>query len=198
MAGPPVALDTLGGRTAFEISAFGMVLAALMNLFLVTRHLRGDEEAGRAELLRSTVVGRHASITAVLATALLADAVLGGLLFAVLIGTGLPAGGSAALAAGIAGVGLLFAGMAAVSSQVTEGTRAASGIAGVALAVSFVLRAIGDVGDGRLSWLSPLGWGQALRPYGGEQIGSANALTPVTTAHLVCRLLPTNKKHKKQ
>src|SRR3546814_9681370 len=95
MAGPPVALDTLGGRTAFEISAFGMVLAALMNLFLVTRHLRGDEEAGRAELLRSTVVGRHASITAVLATALLADAVLGGLLFAVLIGTGLPAGGSA-------------------------------------------------------------------------------------------------------
>src|SRR3546814_15413101 len=99
--------------------------------------------------LRSTVVVRHASITAVLATALLADAVLGGLLFAVLIGTGLPAGGSAALAAGIAGVGLLFAGMAAVSSQVTEGTRAASGIAGVALAVSFVLRAIGDVGDGQ-------------------------------------------------
>src|SRR3546814_15534091 len=92
MAGPPVALDTLGGRTAFEISAFGMVLAALMNLFLVTRHLRGDEEAGRAELLRSTVVGRHASITAVLATALLAAAVLGGLLFAGLIGTGLPAG----------------------------------------------------------------------------------------------------------
>src|SRR3546814_10108374 len=83
--------------------------------------------------------------------------------------TGLPAGGSAALAAGIAGVGLLFAGMATVSSQVTEGTRAASGIAGVALAVSFVLRAIGDVGDGRLSWLSPLGWGQALRPYGGER-----------------------------
>src|SRR3546814_7530137 len=59
--------------------------------------------------------------------------------------------------------------MATVSSQVTEGTRAASGIAVVALAVSFVLRAIGDVGDGRLSWLSPLGWGQALRPYGGER-----------------------------
>src|SRR3546814_12162121 len=59
--------------------------------------------------------------------------------------------------------------MAGGAAQGTGGTRAASGIAGVALAVSFVLRAIGDVGDGRLSWLSPLGWGQALRPYGGER-----------------------------
>ena len=44
MAGPPLALDTLGGRTAFEIAIFAMVLAGLMNLFLVTRHLRAEEE----------------------------------------------------------------------------------------------------------------------------------------------------------
>ena len=56
MAGPPLALDTLGGRVTFEISAFAMVLAALMNVFLVSRHVRAEEESGRAELIRSTVV----------------------------------------------------------------------------------------------------------------------------------------------
>lgn len=169
MAGRPLALDTLGGRTAFEISLFAMVLAALMNLFLVTRHVRAEEETGRAELVRSGLVGRHATIVAVLVVALAADVVLAVLSALFLIGVGLPVAGSWALGAGIAGAGLVFAGVAAVTSQVTVSTRAASGLAGAAIGVAFVVRAVGDIGSGTLSWLSPLGWGQALRPYAGEQ-----------------------------
>ena len=86
-----------------------------------------------------------------------------------MLSTGLPAAGSWALAAGIAGAGVVFAGIAAVTSQLTVSTRAASGLAGAALAVAFVLRAVGDIGSGTLSWLSPLGWGQSLRPYAGER-----------------------------
>ena len=169
MAGPPLALDTVGGRTTFEISAFAMVLAALMSLLLVTRNVRGDEEAGRVELLRSTVVGRHAPVTAALEVALAVNIVLGTLVALALLAAGLGAAGSAALGAGIAGVGLFFAGVAAVTSQVTVSARLASGLAGAALGGAFVVRAIGDVGSGVLSWLSPMGWGQALRPFAGER-----------------------------
>jgi ABC-2 type transport system permease protein len=182
MAGPPLALDTVGGRTTFEISAFAMVLSALMSLLLVTRHVRGDEEAGRAELLRSTVVGRHAGVAAALALALAANVVLGALVLAGLLAVGLDGTGSAALAAGIAGVGLCFAGVAAVTSQVTVSARVASGLAGAGLGASFVLRAIGDVGTGTLSWLSPMGWGQALRPFAGERWWPAALLVGATVA----------------
>ncbi len=44
---------------------------------------------------------------------------------------------------------------AAVTAQITENTRVTSGIAGALLAASFVVRAIGDVGDGTVSWWSP-------------------------------------------
>lgn len=182
MAGPPLALETLGGRVVFEISAFAMVLAALMNLFLVTRHVRGDEESGRAELVRAAVVGRHAPVTAALITALLVDVVLTGLLVLALAGPGLDAGGSATLAVGIAGVGLVFAAVGALSAQLTVSTRAASGIAGAVLAAAFVVRAIGDVGDGTLSWASPLGWGQALRPFAGERWWVAGLLATAAAA----------------
>jgi len=182
MAGPPVALDTIGGRTAFEISAFAMILSALMSLLLVTRNVRGDEEAGRVELLRSTVVGRHAPITAALTVALAANAILGVMVALALVGSGLEAAGSAALGAGIGGVGLFFGGVAALTSQVTVSSRLASGIAGGVLGASFVLRGIGDIGNGVLSWFSPIGWGQALRPFAGERWWPAALLLAATAA----------------
>jgi ABC-2 type transport system permease protein len=40
---------------------------------------------------------------------------------------------------------------------------------GAAIGGAYLLRAAGDVGDGTLSWLSPIGWGQAMRPYAEER-----------------------------
>ena len=51
----------------------------------------------------------------------------------------------------------------------SENTRVVSGIAGGVLAASFVLRAVGDIGDGTISWLSPIGWAQKTRPFAGER-----------------------------
>ena len=63
LQGPAYALDTLGGQVVFNFGAFGFVVVALMGVFLVGRHTRADEEAGRTELLRATVVGRNAPVT---------------------------------------------------------------------------------------------------------------------------------------
>jgi ABC-2 type transport system permease protein len=191
MSGPPRLLDTIGGEVVFEIFAYLAVVVALMNMFLVGWHTRSDEETGRAELIRSARVGRHAPAAAALALAGLANLAVAVVVFAAAAGTGLPAGGSLLLAGATAGVGLALAALTAVAAQVFENPRAVYGAVGLALGASFVLRAAGDVGNGALSWLSPIGWGQRTFPYTGERwwplllpLGAAIVLTAVAVALL--------------
>ncbi|MFD0852695.1 ABC transporter permease, partial [Actinomadura adrarensis] len=60
MSGPVELLETIGGEVLFEIFAFMAIIAALMNMFLVGRNTRTEEETGRAELIRSARIGRRA------------------------------------------------------------------------------------------------------------------------------------------
>jgi ABC-2 type transport system permease protein len=166
---PSYALDTLGGQAVFNVGSFGYVVMALMGMFLVGRHTRADEETGRTELLRATVLGRNAPVTAVLVVATGAFAVLGGLISLSMLSQDLPTAGSVLYGVAMGAFGLLFACVTAVTVQVTEHNRAALGFAGVLLGASYLLRAVGDVGDGTLSWASPMGWAQAARPYAGER-----------------------------
>ena len=71
--------------------------------------------------------------------------------------------------------------MALLAAQLTACTRAVYGIAGAAIGVAYVLRAIGDVGNGVLSWLSPIGWSQAMHAYSGERWWPALLLVAATT-----------------
>ena len=169
MSGPTRLLDSIGGEIVFEIFAFVAVVVALMNMFLVGRHTRADEESGRAELIRSARVGRQAPLAAALTLAGLADLAAGVLVFAAAAGTGLPVAGSVLFGAATALIGLTFATLTAVAVQVFEYTRAAYGAVALFLGAAFVLRAAGDVGDGTLSWASPIGWGQRTFPYAGDR-----------------------------
>lgn len=166
---PAYGLDTLGGQAVFNVGSFGYAAMALMGMFLVGRHTRADEETGRTELLRATVLGRNAPVTAVLVVAAGSFAVLGGLITLSMLGQDLATEGSVLYGAAMGMFGLFFACVTAVTVQVTEHNRTALGLAGVLLGVSYVLRAVGDVGDGTLSWASPMGWAQAARPYAGER-----------------------------
>ncbi|MCB9382686.1 MAG: hypothetical protein H6513_18530, partial [Acidimicrobiaceae bacterium] len=158
--GPRFALDTLGGQVAFQIGAPGLVIMALMAVLMTGRLTRAEEEAGRLELLRALPVGRNATIAA--ASVVVAGmSVAVGLVSAVsLIALGLPVAGSVAFGLGYTAVGAVFCGVTLVTAQVTDNHRLANGMAGTTLGVAYVLRAIGDMRDGTLSWLSPLGWAQ--------------------------------------
>ncbi|MEU4236004.1 ABC transporter permease [Actinoplanes sp. NPDC026619] len=169
MSGPTQLLDSIGGEIVFEMFAFVSIVVALMNMFLVGRHTRADEESGRAELIRSAQVGRFAPLAAALTLAVLADLAVGGLVFGTAAGTGLPAGGSALFGAAVAAVGMTFAALTAVAVQIFENTRSAYGSVGLLLGAAFALRAAGDVGSGALSWASPIGWGQRTFPYAGDR-----------------------------
>ncbi|MEU2265669.1 ABC transporter permease [Streptomyces olindensis] len=167
----PVFGDSLGALTAWRAGVYAGALAAVTSLLVVVRHTRDEEESGRQELVASGMVGRRASLTAALLAAVVANAALALLLTAGLAGQGTT--GALALGLGIAGVGLVFATMAAVVAQLTESARLARGLTAAVLGAAFVLRAAGDSGtrDGSsvLTWLSPLGWLENLRPYADER-----------------------------
>ena len=164
--------SSLGSITTWRYGVWAGVFAALVAIFVVIRHTRSDEEAGRLELAGSAVVGRQAALVAALATAAAPILAVAVLLCVLLPLVGLPPAGSAALALGIGCCGLAFAGIAAVAAQLSSTARAARGIALAALAVAFMLRGVGDAvpqtgasGPSWLSWLSPLGWIQLARPF---------------------------------
>jgi len=172
----PASGTTLGAMSMVEAYKILAILTALMSAQAIVRHTRQDEETGRAELLGSAVVGRHARLTAALVVTLGANLVLGAAVACVLAADGLPWSGSWAAGLAVGGAGWVFAGIAALSAQVFATARGANAVAGAALGVAFLLRAVGDllgdVADSGVevvsawpSWLSPLGWGQQVRPF---------------------------------
>lgn len=167
MAGPARALNTIGGQVTWQASAFGAVVAGLMSMFIVGRHTRAEEESGRDELIRASVVHRLAPTTAAALTALVANVLLG-LLVAVSLATyPLAVADSVALGVGVALCGWVFTGTALVAAQLTSSTRGMYGLSGLVIGVSYTVRAVGDVGNPALSWASPIGWYQAMHPFSG-------------------------------
>ncbi len=167
---------SLGAVAFFQGFAFTAVLAGLMSTFLVVRHTRADEEAGRAELLGATPIARSTMLAATLVLGTLANVALVGLLSLAYIGGGLDGGGSVVAAFAVGAVGLVFVGVAALVAQLMPSGRSANGVASALVIGAYLLRGIGDAlgtpsddllsaTPSPISWLSPIGWGQATRPY---------------------------------
>jgi ABC-2 type transport system permease protein len=163
---------SLGELSLFKLTSFGALLVALLAAMVVVRHTRTEEETGRLELLSAGVLGRYAALTAGLIVSAGTVIVIGLLTALSLIGSGLPAAGSFAFGLTWASAGLAFAGVGAVTAQLSEGARTANGLTAIVLGVSYVLRGVGDSGgEGHrwISWLSPIGWSQQIRPYAGDR-----------------------------
>ncbi|MGN9811518.1 ABC transporter permease [Micromonospora sp. BQ11] len=170
----------LGAVVVAETYVTLAVLAALLSTFAVVRHTRQNEETGRAELLGAAVVGRYALLAAALLVVVGANVVTAALLAVGFVASGLPVAGSVAAALAIGGVGVAFTAVAAVTAQLSVTSRGANALAAAAVGVAFALRAAGDVlgrqtDDGLRvqsawpSWLSPFGWGNQVRAFGGER-----------------------------
>lgn len=148
-----------------------LLLVALMNILLVSRHTRLEEQTGRSELLRADAVGRHAPLTAALLLALAANLVLALAIAGSLIAFDNPAEDAAVVGVATALVGCVFAAVTAVTVQLSSFAGSASGLAGAVLGVAFIVRGVGDMiaPAGQhgtwLSWLSPFAWAQQTRAF---------------------------------
>ncbi|MEI7778766.1 MAG: ABC transporter permease, partial [Actinomycetes bacterium] len=163
---------SIGALSLIKMTAFGAALVAIVFVFVVVRHTRTEEESGRLELLSAGVVGRSAPLAAGLLAGIGGSAALGLLTALGLVGVGLPISGSIAFGLSWMLSGAVFSAIAAVAAQVTTSHRSAVGISVAVIGLSYVLRAVGDLaanGPSFLSWLSPIGWSQQLRPFAGNR-----------------------------
>ncbi|HET7073010.1 MAG TPA: ABC transporter permease [Mycobacterium sp.] len=160
--------DSVGAVGIWKAGMFHTLIAVAV-ILTVIRHTRADEETGRTELVDSTAVGRYAGLTAALMLSFGASIATGAIGAAGLLATDIPATGSLAFGVALSGSGLVFSAVAAVAAQLSASARVARGTAFTVLGAAFTLRAVGDAGDGKLSWLSPLGWSLQVRPYAGDR-----------------------------
>jgi len=142
---------------------------AVMNVFLVARHTRADEEKGRIEVVRSLPAGRLATLNAAMVTAVLVNAAMGllmGLGLAVMGVENMGWDGSMLYGAAVFASGLVFAAVTALFCQLSASGSGAKGYSFLALGVFYMLRAAGDMqGNEILSCVSPLGLALRAQAY---------------------------------
>ncbi|WP_285137645.1 polyketide antibiotic transporter [Microbacterium sp. lyk4-40-TSB-66] len=165
-----------GAFAAFLITPFLALLAALMSTFLAVRHTRGDEEAGRAELVAATPAGRSAALTATVAHGILANLVLAVLAALTFVGLGFAATGSALLGASAGLTGVAFLAVAFVAAEIARTARAANSIGVWAVLLSYLACGVGNalgtpsadlqrMQSAPLAWASPFGWAENVRAF---------------------------------
>jgi len=162
------------------------LLVAVMNILIVVRHTRGEEDEGRLEVVRALPAGRLSSLMAT------TGLVIGlNVLLALLTGFSMPLFGVASIdlagslvyGAALGAVGLVFAGITLVVVQLVHSAGAATGTSLALLGAFYVLRAYGDVGSEWAGRVSPLGLIERTYPY------YSNLWWPVVTLLLACAVL---------
>ncbi|MDO4630837.1 MAG: hypothetical protein Q4A82_00880 [Corynebacterium sp.] len=162
---------TYASWTVWEVMAWGLILSAIMGLFLGSSTSRGVEENGQAELLQSTGLSARALRLLSLAAVVAISAVWGlcvalSLWANVLLTEEFTPGGSS-LTGYCAFLATAFFGIVAIIAGEAFGSmRAARQVTLLVLAVSFGLRVVADVYDvAWLRWLTPLGWPGIINPF---------------------------------
>ncbi|MFT4135616.1 ABC transporter permease [Microbacterium sp.] len=170
-----------GAFLAFEVLPGLAMLAALMSSFLAVRHTRGDEEAGRAELVSATPAGRTLPAVATLVHGLVANVALTALTALALIATGLDVPGSLFTGAASGATGVAFLGLGLIAAQLMRTSRGANALTVWALVTLFLVRGIGNaagtpsddltrIDSSWIAWLSPFGWAEQTRPYDADDV----------------------------
>jgi ABC-2 type transport system permease protein len=169
MSGRQAGIDTIGGIVANEISQVAQLGICLMVIFLVVRHTRAEEESGRAELIRSAVMGRHAAALAGLLYGVSAALLIGLSTTASMLVAGLDGLGSATYGVGLVLLGWCYAAVGLVAAQLSTSPRGSLGLAGAAIAIGYFVRGVGAMQNNALVWASPFGWTQRMDAFGAER-----------------------------
>lgn len=176
--GPSPMIDTPGGyMVAHSVGVFGIIIGAVWGLLAGTRLLRGEEDAGRWELLLAGPVTRlraAAGAVAGLGAGLLT-------LWAVTAASYLAIGASpdaqfpvsASLFAATATVApaAIFLAVGALCGQLAASRRQAGALAASVFGVAYLLRVVAYSSTTLhwLRWASPLGWIDELRALTGSR-----------------------------
>jgi ABC-2 type transport system permease protein len=173
LVGPAIRIDTVPGYTSWKCLTVLAITGAVWGLLISTRLTRGEEDAGRWELLLAGWTTRRAAARqAVLAlcAGFAALFVTTGV-FIELVGRSskvrVDAGAAWYFTLAVVAGAAMFLAVGALGGQLAATRRQAAGYAAALLGASYALRMVAD-SDSSLAWmrwLSPLGWIEQLRPF---------------------------------
>jgi ABC-2 type transport system permease protein len=174
--GVPRDLATVGGYVEFRVVGMLGVLIAGWAVFAAARALRGEEDAGRWELVLCGASTRSGA-TAIVLVALVLEccalwlATVVSLWLVAVIPGDLTVGQTLLIATASVLPGVVFAAVGALACQVAGSHRGAQAIAGGLLAIALLVRIAADLasGAGWLRWLTPFGWTEQVHPVTGAR-----------------------------
>ena len=149
MQGVPGAVDTASGFAVWDAGWMIMIIVGCWALLTATRLTRGEEDAGRAELVLCRPVAARQALAANLATLAVAAAGVGVAAALPFIVLGEPVGGAVLWGPGWRRVRRCDAALGALVAQVIEPRRRAVSVGLGLLAAAFVLRVVANSADGR-------------------------------------------------
>ncbi|MFF7643937.1 ABC transporter permease subunit [Streptomyces canus] len=170
--GPVHHIDTVGGYVAWHgIGILGLI-GAFWGLLTATRLLRGEEDAGRWELLLAGQTTRARAALGALGGLGIALAVLWAVTAATAFAVGrtadpaFSAGASMFLALATVTPAALFLAVGALCGQLAGSRRQAAWLAAAVFGVAYAIRIVAYTGSTLrwIRWASPLAWVDDLRP----------------------------------
>jgi ABC-2 type transport system permease protein len=174
--GPLVRLNTVAGYAAYKSGMTVMVLGSIWGLLISTKVTRGEEDAGRWEILLSGQTTREGALRQAMAGLAAGWLTLWAVTAAIvtivgaLPSVGVGVGTSFFAATALLAPTLIFMAVGVFAGQLSATRHDADLIGAAVLAASYLLRMAAD-SDRSLTWLrwaSPLGWIEQLRPLTGS------------------------------
>jgi ABC-2 type transport system permease protein len=165
--GEPVALDDPGGFTVWRTGTFAAVLVGMWALLAATRITRGEEDAGRWDLLLAGRLSARSAVARHLAVLSGAALLIGSALTGAMVLAGTTAGGSLRYGMAVGLVGASYGALGTLTAQLAADRPTASGLAAAALAGALLLRMVAD-GVASLRWLhwaTPFGLLAEIQPH---------------------------------
>ncbi len=172
LVGPANGIGTVPGYTAWKCLSVLAIIGAVWGILLSTRSTRGEEDAGRWELLVvGQVTRRNATLQALFGMAVGTCALFAtSAVITVAVGhsskVGIdPRAGLFFVLATVCSAAVFLA-VGALCSQLATSRRQAAGLASAVLGASYAIRMVADssISLGWLRWLTPLGWVEELQP----------------------------------
>ncbi|MDY7089408.1 MAG: polyketide antibiotic transporter [Actinomycetota bacterium] len=165
--GEPIGLDTAGGFTVWRVGTVTAVLLGSWAVLATTRITRGEEDAGRWDILLSGRLTLKGAVVRHLAAVMTVSVVTAAVIVGALVTAGTAPSGAFVHGIGTGLVGLFFAATAALAAQLFPARTPATGTAAAVLGVTLLARMIGDGVDALswLRWLSPFGLAALSGPY---------------------------------
>jgi ABC-2 type transport system permease protein len=187
-------LETVAGFTSWRLMTTSSIIGAIWALRTSTGLLRGEEDAGRWELLLAgPTTPRRATIQALFGLGVALLAMFGVVApFTVAVGrmpaAHFPVGSALLEAVSLVSGAAMFLAIGALASQLAATAGQAALLSSGVLGLSYVVRLVADANTtlGWLRWASPIGWIEELSALADPQ---PIALVPMLVLVMVCVVL---------